>query len=93
MLPVDGFDRTRSLVKLKHMMAPTSHNKPEISSAEILRIVNEELPHWKAACGRADADVVILNQRAFGRSPHELFLLSIAIKYAEIIKKDVMIGA
>ena len=54
-------------------------------------MVNEQLPHRRAACDHAEGDTVILNQRAFGHSPGELFLLSVAIKYAEIAKKNVTI--
>jgi hypothetical protein len=74
-------------------MASASDNEPDVSSAEIQRIVNEKMPRWKVACNRADADIVILNQSAFGSSRHELFLLSVAIKYAGIVKKNVMIAA
>ena len=65
----------------------------EISDADIIRIVTDRLPHWKVACDNGKADMVILQQRAFGRSDDELLLLALAIKYAGIAKRDVMIGA
>ena len=64
-------------------------NQPTISDEAVLRIVSEELPHWKAACDNPSADLVILHQRAFGRSSRELFLLAVAVKYAALAKKNV----
>jgi len=64
---------------------------PEFSPEEISRIIDERLPHWRAACDHAQADTVILNQRAFGASERELFLLGIAIKYAGSANKNVTI--
>jgi hypothetical protein len=63
-----------------------------ISRSEIERIVAEELPHWRDACRHAAVENLILNQRAFGDSNHELFLLAVAIKYAGLAKKTVTIG-
>jgi hypothetical protein len=64
----------------------------KISHAEIVRIVDQQLPHWRAACDHAGAGTVYLNQRAFGLSDKELLLLAIAIKYAGIAKKNVTIS-
>jgi hypothetical protein len=63
----------------------------EISHAEIARIVDEQLPHWHAVCDHRGADTIFLNQRPFGLSDKEFFLLAIAIKYAGIAKKIVAI--
>jgi len=64
-----------------------------MSPSEIERIVRDQLPHLQAACDRTDPDTVVLNQVAFGTSEKELFLLAVAIKYAGIAKKHVMISA
>ena len=64
---------------------------PEITDDEVIAIVAAELPHWKLACEHADADTVILAQQAFGRSLSEIFLMHVAIRYAGIIGKTVMI--
>jgi hypothetical protein len=68
-------------------------NLPAISDEAVIRIVSQELPRWKAACDNPAAEIVILNQRAFGNSEQELFLLSVAIRYAGIAKKHVTITA
>jgi hypothetical protein len=74
------------------MSTSNATSNPEISPFEILRIVDEQLPHWRAACDHAGADTVYLNQRAFGLSDKELLLLAVAIKYAGIAKKNVTIS-
>ena len=67
-------------------------NQPVISDEAVIKIVGEELPRWKAACDNRAADLVILNQLAFGKSSRELFLLGVAVKYAAIANKDIMIS-
>lgn len=64
-----------------------------LSDQEIAELVAESIPHWKAACDNPDADTVVLQQLAFGCSPDELLLMSFAIKYAGIAKKNVMIAS
>ena len=64
-----------------------------LSDQEITDLVVERIPHWKAACDNPEADSVVLHQLAFGTSPNELFLMSVAIKYAGIARKSVMIAA
>jgi len=64
-----------------------------IPNETVIRIVTQQLPGWKAACDNPDAETVILDQRAFGNSQAELFLLSLAIRYAGIAKKNVTIAA
>jgi hypothetical protein len=68
------------------------NGKRTISESEIRRIVDQQLPHWRAACDHVGADTVYLNQRAFGLSDKELLLLAVAIKYAGIAKKNVTIS-
>lgn len=68
-------------------------NLPALTDEAVIRIISQELPRWKAACDNPAAEIVILNQRAFGNSDHELFLLSIAVRYAGIAKKHVTITA
>ena len=62
-----------------------------ISDEVVIDLVTKNIPHWKAACDNSDAEIVILHQRAFGSSPDELFLLSVAIKYAGLKKKSVTV--
>jgi len=57
----------------------------------VTKTVSQQLPRWKAACDNAEAETVILDQRAFGHSLDETFLLACAIPYARIAKKIVMI--
>jgi hypothetical protein len=63
-----------------------------ISDEEVLRLVSENIPRWRKACDDSDADTVVLQQRAFGSSPNELFLMGIAIRYAGMMHKTVMIA-
>jgi hypothetical protein len=58
----------------------------------VTKIVSQELPGWKKACDSTEADIVVLSQKAFGKSLDETFLLGCAIKYAAIAKKKVMIA-
>jgi hypothetical protein len=74
------------------MKPSDSDSKHKILPSEIVKIVDQQLPHWRAACDHAGADTVFLNQRAFGHSDDELFLLAVAIKYAGIAKKNVTIA-
>lgn len=62
-----------------------------ISDEEVARIVTQRIPRWKAACDHTEADTVVLDQRAFGRSLDEMFLMACAIRYARITNKIVMI--
>ena len=62
-----------------------------LSDEEVTKIVSQRLPHWKAACDNTQADTVIFNNRAFGHSLDETFLLACAMRYARIAKKTVMI--
>ena len=62
-----------------------------LSDEEVTKIVSQRLPRWKAACDNGEADTVIFDQRAFGHSLNETFLLACAIWYARIAKKTVMI--
>jgi hypothetical protein len=64
-----------------------------IPNETVIRIITQQLPGWKAASDNPDAETVILDQRAFGNSHEELFLLSLAIRYAGIAKKNVTIAA
>jgi len=73
------------------MKSAEPNGKRKISTRDVSRIVDEQMPHWRAACDHAGADTVFRNQRAFGFSDDELFLLAVAIKYAGIAKKNVTI--
>ena len=62
-----------------------------LSDKEVTRIISQRIPRWKAACDHAETDTVIFDQRAFGRSLDETFLMACAIRYARITNKIVMI--
>ena len=62
-----------------------------LSDEEVTRIVSQRIPHWKAACDHAEADTVVFDQRAFGRSLDETFLMACAIRYARIANITVMV--
>ena len=62
-----------------------------LSDEEVTKIVSQQLLRWKAPCANAEADTVIFDQRAFGHSLDETFLLACAIRYARVVKKLVMI--
>jgi hypothetical protein len=64
----------------------------EITDKEVGSIIGKQLPRWKAACDEPGADIVIIQQEAFGRSQSEIFLLHCAIRYAGIAGKTVMIA-
>jgi hypothetical protein len=64
----------------------------EITDEEVVSIIGERLPRWKDACDRPGADIVIMQQEAFGRSQSEVLLLHCAIRYAGIVGKTVMIA-
>lgn len=74
-------------------MSPGPNHSQYLSDDEIIRLISEHLPGWKAACDNSEVDTVILQQKAFGSSRDELFLMSIAIKYAGIVNKTVMVAA
>jgi len=63
-----------------------------LSDKAITEIVDENLPKWRRACLNTDASCVILTQSAFSKTDSDLFLLAVAIKFAGIAKKDVMIS-
>jgi hypothetical protein len=63
------------------------------SDEAVIRIITEQLPAWKAACGNSTADTVLLQQRAFGNSKSELLLLALAVRYAGIVRKNITIIA
>lgn len=54
----------------------------KFSEKEIASVVETALPGWKKACATAKAETVILNQDAFDDTHEELFLMGMAIKYA-----------
>jgi hypothetical protein len=64
----------------------------EITDEEVVSIIGERLPRWKVACDKPGADIVIIQQEAFGRSRTEILLLHCAIRYAGIAGKTVMIA-
>lgn len=63
-----------------------------VTDETIESIVANELPAWKKSCDNADADNVIFDQSAFSNSTEELLLMAIAIKYAKLKGKTIMIS-
>lgn len=70
---------------------PTFQSKKRLSDEDIVFLVEQNIPRWKAACDHADTDMVIFHQMAFSTTPDDLFLVGIAIKYAGIAKKKVTV--
>lgn len=68
------------------------HPRPA-TAEDIVRIVEDHLPTFKAVCANPDADTVILQQGAFGNSDQELLLLACAVKYAGLKGKHLTIVA
>jgi hypothetical protein len=75
-----------------HQPAARIGHQSEITDEEVVSIIGERLPRWKVACDKPGADIVIIQQEAFGRSQSERFLLHCAIRYAGIAGKTVMIA-
>jgi hypothetical protein len=75
------------------LVAGNSKDASEITDAQVIEIIHRQLPRWQAACDHAEADTVILDQRAFGQTHEEILLLGLAIRYAGIAGKDVMIAS
>jgi hypothetical protein len=63
---------------------------PEITDAQVIEIIHRRLPRWKAACDHAEADTVILQRRAFGKTHEEVLLKVLATRYAGIVGKDLL---
>lgn len=72
----------------------STHPNPlsELTDAEIVRVIDEQLPRWKSACDNKGAEIVIIQQQAFNRSVDDSFLLLVAIRYAGLVGKTVMIA-
>jgi len=70
---------------------PFELNRP-LSDQEIIDLVSKRIPRWKVACDNSEAEMVVLQQSAFRSTPEDLFLMSVAIKYAGIAKKSVTIA-
>jgi hypothetical protein len=67
-------------------------NSPEITDEEIIEIICSEFPHWKLACDPAAPNPIVIEQRDFGRSRQNIFLLHVVIRYASIMGKTVVIN-
>lgn len=75
------------------LLPDNSRDVAEFTDTQVIEIIQRRLPHWQAACDHAGADAVILQQRAFGNTHEEILLMGLAIRYAGIVGKDVMIAA
>ena len=69
-----------------------SNLSSEMTDAEIVRIIGAQLPQWKSACDNKGAEMVIIQQQAFKRSVDDSLLLVVAIRYAGLVGKTVMIA-
>ena len=65
---------------------------PETTNEEIVEIIYLEFPHWKFVCDPAAPNPVVIEQRDFGRSLQDIFLLHVVIRYAGIMGKTVTIN-
>ena len=77
---------------MPHQSTARTNHQSEITDEEVASFIGERLPRWKAACDKPRADIVIIQQEAFGKSQSEIFLLHCAIRYAGIAGKTVMIA-
>jgi hypothetical protein len=75
-----------------HQPTARTRHQSEVIDEEVVSIIGERLPRWKVACDKPGADIVIIQQEAFGRSQSEILLLHYAIRYAGIAGKTVMIA-
>jgi hypothetical protein len=64
---------------------------PEITDDEVAVIIREDFPHWKLACERPGGEPVIMKLRELERSLQGIFFLHVAIRYAGIMGKTVVI--
>jgi len=76
---------------LKRFSGDTA-NSPDMTDAQVVEIISQELPHWKLACDPGAPNPVILTQREFGRTLNDIFLMHAAILYAGIMGKTVTIN-
>ncbi len=63
----------------------------DFSEDDIRRIVETRVPSWKNTCANKDAGVIVLSQAAFGETSSKIFLMALAVKYAGMHQKNVMI--
>jgi hypothetical protein len=81
-------------VNTEAMLEKSSDNfriSPEITSEEVIAIIANDFPHWKLACDRAGEEPVIIERRELGRSLQDIFFLHVAVRYAGIVGKTVII--
>jgi hypothetical protein len=64
---------------------------PEISDERVIELITQEFPLWKIACDRVERKRVTLYQEAFGKSLNDSFVLHLAIRYAGMMGKTVII--
>jgi hypothetical protein len=64
---------------------------PETTDDEVVAIITHEFPHWKLACDRSGTEPVTIEQRELGRSLQGIFYLHVAVRYAGIVGKTVVI--
>ena len=64
---------------------------PETTDKKVIELIAQEFPLWKISCDRATPNRVTLYQDAFGKSLEASFVLHLAIRYAGIKGKTVVI--
>jgi hypothetical protein len=64
---------------------------PETTDEEVIEIIVHDFPHWKFMCDHPGPEPVIIEQRELGRSLQGILYLHVAIRYAGIVGKTVMI--
>jgi hypothetical protein len=64
---------------------------PEIPDDEVVEIITHDFPHWKLICARPGNDPIVVKQRELGRSMQGIYSLHVAIRYAGIVGKKVLI--
>jgi hypothetical protein len=64
---------------------------PEITDDEVVAIITSDFPHWKRECARPGSEPAIIRQKELERSLQGIFFLHVAVRYAGIVGKTVMI--
>jgi len=72
----------------------STHNSltsPDITDEEVVELVSEEFPYWKLVCDRPGAEPVIIDHGDFEGSLLGMYCMYVAIRYAGIAGKSVLI--
>jgi len=63
----------------------------DLTDDEVVTIITNEFPYWKLICDRPGAEPAIIEHRDIEGSPLGMYCLHVAIRYAGIVGKNVLI--